>query len=282
VIIRVLGCYGSDRLVTEDGTFTQCGTCGFLLNDTVMIDAGTIGAQLDLEAQSKIRHVVLSHLHFDHIKGLPTLADNLADTENPPVAVTGTKEVLAGLRRHIFNDDVYPDFFQLLNKTHPVLTERVMSLNEEVVCDGLSITPIKVNHTVPTTGFIIADRESAVLYSGDTYQTNDLWRTARQTPNLQAAFIEASFPNRLANVARMSKHLTPTMLQAEFAKLGKPDLPLYVYHMKPRYQDEIRRELDMLNIEHLHVLEEGEILNFNASGITQTQMKSRLSYLGRA
>ena len=83
--IRVLGCHGSEQLVERDGKAFQRRTCGFLVNGTVMIDAGTIGAALRLEEQKQIRHILLSHLHFDHVQGLPTLADNLVEEETDAV-----------------------------------------------------------------------------------------------------------------------------------------------------------------------------------------------------
>ena len=87
--IKVLGCHGSDVLLSRDGATHSCNTCGFLLDDTILLDAGTVGSKLPLEAQVRIRNVFLSHLHFDHIKGLPTLADNLSEQGGPPVVVAG-------------------------------------------------------------------------------------------------------------------------------------------------------------------------------------------------
>ena len=58
----------------------------------------------------------------------------------------------------------------------------------------------------------------------------------------------------------MSKHLTPSLLAKEFKKIGKPDIPLYVYHMKPTFRDLIIRELMALEIFNLIILEEGQEL----------------------
>ena len=74
--VRVLGCHGSGQLVPGENGPVQCGTCGFLLNDQLLVDAGTIGSRLYLEEQRRIRVVVLTHLHFDHIRELPTLAES--------------------------------------------------------------------------------------------------------------------------------------------------------------------------------------------------------------
>ena len=108
--IRVLGCHGSEQFGGEKTGLHQCRTCGFLINDTVMVDAGTIGAALTLEEQRAIRHILLSHLHFDHIQGLPTFGDNLSEHAGQPVSLISIAEVLEGLQTHIFNDKVYPNF----------------------------------------------------------------------------------------------------------------------------------------------------------------------------
>ncbi|MDQ6735324.1 MAG: MBL fold metallo-hydrolase [Nitrospirota bacterium] len=111
--IRVLGCHGSEQFGGEKTGRQQCRTCGFLINDTVMVDAGTIGAALTLDEQRAIRHILLSHLHFDHIQRLPTFGDNLSEHAGQPVSLISIAEVLDGLQAHIFNDTVYPNSFKL-------------------------------------------------------------------------------------------------------------------------------------------------------------------------
>jgi glyoxylase-like metal-dependent hydrolase (beta-lactamase superfamily II) len=111
--VRVLGCHGSGQLVPGANGPIQCGTCGFLVNDQLLVDAGTIGSRLFLDEQRRIRVVLLTHLHFDHIRELPTLADNLVGEIDEPVVIAAIPEVLDGLRAHIFNGTVYPDFFRL-------------------------------------------------------------------------------------------------------------------------------------------------------------------------
>ena len=44
--------------------------------------------------QRRIRFVLLSHLHFDHIKSLPALVDNLTKEFDEPVIVAATEPVL--------------------------------------------------------------------------------------------------------------------------------------------------------------------------------------------
>lgn len=258
--IDVLGCHGSDALLHDERGPSPCHTCGFLVNDTVLIDAGTVGNKLALAAQARIRHVLLSHLHFDHIKGLPTLADNLSEQGGPPIIVAAVQEVARGLREHIFNGHVYPDFFKIPAPEHSVLACEVLTTGTTYKMAGLECIPLSVNHTVPTCGFIVRDSSSAFLYSGDTSSTEDLWQRAKQIENLKAAFIECSYPNELEHLAHISKHLTPRLFAQEWQKLKRPDIACYAYHLKPLFKAQIIRELTQLRIPQLTVLEEGQTI----------------------
>ncbi len=258
--VRVLGCHGSGQLVPGENGPVQCGTCGFLLNDRLLVDAGTIGSRLYLEEQRRIRVVVLTHLHFDHIRELPTLADNLVGEIDEPVVIAAIPEVLDGLRTHIFNDRVYPDFFRLPDAKRPVFVSRELHPGQETLLCGLGVTPIRVNHVVPTVGFLLREGDRTMLYSGDTYHTDALWQAAKNVTGLKAAFIESSFPDEMADLARVAKHLTPALLAEEFAKMARPDVPVYAYHLKPRFREQIRQELGQLDIRRLTALEEGQTL----------------------
>ena len=258
---KFLGSHGSDLFVKDGPNAQRCRCTGFLVNDNLMIDAGTMASELSFDDQIRLQYVLISHLHMDHVKELPPLADNLADIAKDPLMVASVPSVLKGLRTHLFNDQVFPDFFHLPTLQHPVLKEFPLVPGQEVWMSGLGVTPVYVNHTVPTLGFIIRDQQSAVVYSGDTYQTEEVWALAAKTPNLKAAFIETSFPDEMMAMAQVSKHLTPALLAQEFKKIGKPDLPLYVYHMKPKFQGKIVEQLKKYNIPNLTVLEEGQELH---------------------
>lgn len=258
--LRVLGCHGSGQLVAGEGGPVQCGTCGFLINDRLVVDAGTIGSRLYLDEQRRIRVVLLTHLHFDHIRELPTLADNLVGEINEPVVIAAIPEVLDGLRRHIFNGAVYPDFFRLPNPAKPVFVSCELRPGREVELCGLGVTPIRVNHVVPTVGFLLRDGDHTMLYSGDTYHTEELWQVAKGVSGLKAAFIESSFPDEMSELAKVAKHLTPALLAEEFAKMARPELPVFAYHLKPRFRERIREELGRLGIQQLTALEEGQTL----------------------
>ena len=252
--IRVLGCYGAE--------LSNHGTCGFLINGSVLLDAGSICSSLTLSEQRRIRYILISHIHADHIKGLPFLSENLFAEKPPrPVVIISFREVLDGLRRHLFNDQIWPDFTKRPSATKPIFRLRAIREGETMKIGGLGVKAFRVNHLVPCAGFLIRQKNSSLLYSGDTYQTGKIWKAATEDTHLKAAMMETSFPNALKNLAAKSKHLTPSLLFQEFSKIGKPHLPLYIYHMKPRYLERIKREVKQLKIEKVTVLEDGMVFD---------------------
>lgn len=256
--IKVLGSHGSDLLLDEAENPSACRCVGFLVDRTLLIDPGTGAGALTLNAQLQLKHILLSHAHFDHFKGLPAIADNLVGLSQHPLVVSGMVPVLRSIRTHIFNDQIFPDFFQLPTPEKPVLSEQALRLGSETPLEHIGITPFKVNHTVPSTGFLIRDQETSFVFSGDTHETDALWNAAKEDPHLKAAFIETSFPDEMLKMAVTSRHLTPGLLAGEFKKIGRPDLPLYIYHMKPRFRDRISSQLGRLKIPNLHIVQEGD------------------------
>ena len=237
--IKVLGGFGS-----ESGS---SNLTAFLVNGCVMLDAGTASSVLSPDEQSAITHVALSHAHFDHIKALPFLADNLAGLKDKPVEVAGAPEVIDPIREHIFNGLIWPDFSKL-PKDRPAFKFRKLAPGREVAFGGgLKLRAVRVNHSIPTTGFILREEGKAIVYSGDTKATEEIWEKAsRLGRELKAVFVETSFPDRMADLAERTCHLTPKTLDKELRKIKGFDGPVYVYHMKTRYVVEIEHELHAL------------------------------------
>ena len=279
--IKVLGAHG--------GEMGGCRSSGFLINGSLLLDAGTTCAALTSSERRQIQAILISHIHLDHTQGLLSLAEVLiGQKRREPVQIVSTERVLAGLRRYFFRDTICPDFTVLPTRQHPVFSFRPILAGEESVLCGLAVRAIEVHHTVPGVGFLIHERQTApqttagarsgppsagapsagvpsagasLLYSGDTGPTTQLWEVASRDPDLKAAIIETSFPNALESLAIQSKHLTPRSLAQEFAKINKPDLRLYVYHMKPYYLAQIKREIGKLGIRDVTILREGDSFN---------------------
>ena len=252
--IEVLGCHGSET--------PTANTVGFLINDQLLLEAGTASSVLPMERQKKVKSVIISHLHLDHIKSLPFLVDNRIDDEIPPIKVYGIPEVIQGLKTHLFNDSIWPDLTKIINGHYPLLEFQDLVPGERVMIDHIEVTPITVNHAVPAAGLLIRKDGRSVLYSADTGPTMDILKIGEQTSDLAAVIFETSFPDRLQKIATVSGHMTPSLLAREIEKMNRPEVPVYVFHMKPKYEQDILKELDRLLGDRVHVLQEGQVLQF--------------------
>jgi ribonuclease BN (tRNA processing enzyme) len=233
--IRVLGTYGAEGLAARPSAF--------LVNDTILLDAGTVGGALAETEQIAIEHALITHSHLDHVVGLAFLTETLALYEaRTPLTVMSLEPVVKALRTSIFNDIVWPDFSQLPSASAPILRYRALIEDAEHRVGDVAVTPVAVDHTVPCSGFILDDGVSAIVYSGDTAPTDGLWKAARRVRGLRAVILECAFPNRLAPLADVAKHMTPARIRRELDKLPG-DVPVLIYHVKPQFKDEIGDEL---------------------------------------
>jgi ribonuclease BN (tRNA processing enzyme) len=214
----------------------------YLINETVAIDAGAIGFHQGPAEQAAIRHVFLSHSHFDHLASLPIFFENIADLAQTPVVLHASLAVQEALRLDIFNGRLWPNLLEMTHDNKPFVTINTITSGQTVDVDGLRITPIAVHHVVPTLGFLIEDAGAAVVISSDTGPTEEIWQRARQTPNLKAVFLEATFPDELAQLARVSQHLTAAGFVGEMRKLSMPARFLAV-HLKAAHQDQVAKQL---------------------------------------
>jgi ribonuclease BN (tRNA processing enzyme) len=233
----------------------------FLVNDTVAIDAGSLAFALPPEDLLRINHLFLSHTHLDHLASLPAFLD-IAHTPGPDCpTLHGSDEVLECLRRDLFNDRLWPDFINMPPGRSPFLRLEALPAGRPVEVEGLRITAVPVHHAVPTVGFLVDDGKAAVVISSDTGPTDEIWKWAAAVPHLRAAFVEATFPERMAWLAEVSGHLTPSLLAREVKKLNR-DVPLFAYHLHARYRDEVAGELAALGLPRLTVAPSGQVLEF--------------------
>ena len=238
-------------------TLEQRLTC-FLIDDCVAVDAGSLGIALTGDQRSKVRNIVVTHPHMDHIASLPIFIDDLYPTLTEPVRVHATSEVIELLERDVFNWNVYPRFSDLRNNYGPVMEYVPIPIGNAFPVAHLSVIAVPVNHIVPTVGLIVSDSSSSVAFSSDTAETDLFWDVVNDMPHLDALLIEASFPNNMAELAEVSRHFTPASLGRELKKLDHNGIDVLAVHLKPSYRDLIIRELYALNIPKLGVMEPGK------------------------
>ncbi len=260
--IKVLGCYGADFYEKKNGTVKRYNPSGFLINSSVALEAGTLCGALTLTQLTQLRYIFLSHGHLDHIQSLAFLTETLLGKIQNPVVIISIKEVIDVLKNHLFNNRLWPDFTRLPSSENPIICYQEISEGIPIEVEGLKVTALRVNHVVPAIGFIIEDDHSAIVFSGDTWRTDKIWEAASRIRQLKAAFVESSFPDQLSQLARISGHLTPKLALQEFLKLTQPDIPLYLYHMKPPYLGEIQKQIKGLKNKRIRLLHDGEVLKF--------------------
>jgi cAMP phosphodiesterase len=221
----------------------------YVVNDVLAIDSGAIGFA-DLQRQKRIHSVVISHPHLDHIASLPIFIDNVyVDGPFCPV-VYGSQHTIEALKAHLFNDVVWPDFFRLSDEESPFIRFVTLRDGHPITIENMVVTPVALNHVIPTFGFIVDDGDSAVAFVSDTGPTDLIWEKIRENDRVKAVFLEAAFPNSMAWLAEKAKHLTPQMFRDEYAKLGR-SLPVVAVHIKPAFYDTVVDELQQLNLETL-------------------------------
>ncbi len=246
--LRVLGAFGSEGLGQRPSAF--------LVNDRVLVDAGTVSGALGVPAQLEIEHALISHCHLDHIAGLAFLTETLASCgARRPVVVTTTAPVIDALRSSVFNNVVWPDFGQIPDPTAPVVKYRTLVEEAEQRVGDLWVTPVAVNHTIETVGFIVHDGTRGFVYSGDTGPTEALWKASRGLTGIRAVLLECALPNRLARLAAVAQHMTPALIERELDKLP-PDVPVWIFHVKPQFHEETAEELARVGGGRVSILEQ--------------------------
>lgn len=248
--IRVLGCHG--------GEIPNFKPTSFLINNHLILDAGSITSVLSLKEQLSINHIIVTHAHADHSRDLMFWADNIIGSNGKGFTLYSIPEVLMDIKKFLFNWHIWPDL-TALPKNKPIIKLQTIKNKQELNIAGLNITLCKVNHTVPTAGVIIDDGKSSVVFSADTAPTTQLWTLALKKNNLKGIFIECSYPEDKKKLASISKHLTPSLMKEEIKKIGQK-VKVYVYHIKPQFYKKIARELKQQKIPNISILKLDEVI----------------------
>jgi ribonuclease BN (tRNA processing enzyme) len=249
VRLKVIGSSG--------GEFPGHNPPAFLIDESILLDAGTIGASLDEASQWNIRNILITHAHLDHIKGIPFLADNLIiKNKKHSVKIISISKVLMALKKNLLNGRIWPDFTIISAATRPVLELKAILPEKTFKINSYLITAFKMNHSVPAVGYIVEDRkEKRLLYTGDTGPSNAIWKAAG---DIQCAIIEVSFPEKQKAMAIKTGHLTAGLLLEEIKKMERLPERILVTHPKPLYLEQIKNEIRNLPLKNIKILKDGE------------------------
>lgn len=251
--IHVLGASGSE----DPGMNSPA----FLIDEFFLLDAGTVCLSLDRAAQRRISHVFISHAHLDHIKGIPSLVDNVVFVDPRwQLHILSSYEIIADLQNNIFNDRIWPDFNLIPDGQNPAMLYQTLSTTHPLEVAGYKIHITRVHHKVPAYGCMIEEPDGrALVYTGDTGPTEEIWRRM-QGRNVKAVIADVAFPNDMEEMALWAGHLTPSLLAKEIQKM--PVLPevVYVTHIKSPYRTHIEEQLTAISTPRIQVLRDGMIL----------------------
>jgi len=213
-----------------------------LIDDILVVDAGGLTSSLSFPAQQKIKAILLTHQHYDHIKDVPAIAFNFA-MWNAAIDIYSILPVYETLTTHLLNGKLYPKFLEQ-PQGNPTIKFTIIEPYQIERIEGYNVLAVKVNHSVPTVGYQITSPDGKVVfYTGDTGPgLADCWE--RIAPQL--LIIEASAPDRFKEFYESRGHLTPTLLKQELSSFQKLKgyLPqVVVVHLNPGLEEEIKAEI---------------------------------------
>ena len=250
--VRVLGCSG--------GIGGDRHTTSLLVDDDILVDAGTGVTRLALEDLAKIDHVFITHSHLDHHLGLPLLLDSVGAWRDRPVIVHALPEVIEILKDHIFNWRIWPDFTRVPHG-RPFMRWSPVHLGETVTLGTRHISPLPADHVVPACGYLLDSGTGSLAFSGDTGPCEAFWDAVNAVENLRHLVVECAFPQDEHDIAEDSKHHVPATLVDALSRF-KGRAEVHITHPKPGREAAILEEARArAGTRELRLLEEGRVFD---------------------
>lgn len=243
--VEVLGCSG--------GIGHRLKTTTFLVDDKLLLDAGTGVELLKMEQMLSIKDVLITHAHIDHIIGLPLMLATIYDQHKQPINVYALPEVVDALEQHVFNWTIWPDY-TCLPESKPIVKLHKVNVGDHLKIQGKNIDVLPAAHPTPTVGYCIEHNGSSFAFSGDTGINKHLWPLLNKFKP-DTLIIDVSFTDEVDELARLSGHLTPSHLAEELRNFEHP-ARILITHLKPGFEDTImqqcRKVLPDWQIDRLH------------------------------
>ena len=217
--LKVLGAYGASD--------AEHNLTGYLIDDWLAVDAGTLTSKLSFAQQGRIQAVFITHPHADHIRDLPHLIHNR------------------------FSQSVAALTSPFTGK--PPVQYRALTSGKKTMFNNVGLTVIPVDHQGPASGVIVEINGQAITFTGDTGPTHEIWKRTNKTPNVVAVISEASFPNDQQTLADESGHLSPQTFGDELKKITV-DAPIYASHRKIPFERDIESQIRNLRDRRARVL----------------------------
>jgi len=232
--IQVLGAHNCE---SQNSKFIS-----LLIDDALAIDAGGLTSSLSFPAQQKLKAILLTHHHYDHIRDVPAIAMNLF-LRNTAINIYSTQSVYDAITTHLLNGKLYPNFLER-PQDNPTIKFTIVKPHQTEQIEGYSILAVPVNHTNLTVGYqVISPKGKTIFYTGDTGpDLTECWKYISP----QLLIVEVTASNKYEEFARESRHLTPSLLKQELTSFReiKGYLPQVIaVHMDPGLEKEIETEI---------------------------------------
>jgi ribonuclease BN (tRNA processing enzyme) len=257
--VRVLGCSGAITSSANDA-HDPGGTTALLVDDDILIDAGTGVAVLNDDELARIHHVFLTHSHLDHMAYLPLMIDAVGDARGAPLTVHTSRATLEILRAHIFNNLIWPDFTRIPSPEAPSVRFEPLEVGEVFTLNGRAVIALPAEHAVPSMGFALSSGAASLAFSGDTTTNPEFWTLVCALPGLRYVIVETAFPDAQIATAHAAHHYCPSLIADDVRGIGLK-AELLISHLKPPHGaqilDELRAALPDLA---LRALRAGEVL----------------------
>ncbi|MCY4576160.1 MAG: MBL fold metallo-hydrolase [Chloroflexi bacterium] len=237
MIIRLTGAHNAESAATR--------LAGIVIDGRVALDAGSLTRSLTLEELQDLRHVFLTHRHYDHIRDLPALAyaTPLAGT----LHVYGLADTLDALAAHLMNNVIYSAYQERIGQDgNPRAQFHTLELDNAVAIGDLAITPRAATHTAPALGFLVSNGERSLYYTGDTAPG---FSTHIATAPPDVLICEVTYSDASAGDASRNGHMAPALLHREIADIVDESgwTPrVIVVHRNPAHDRQIAHEVDIL------------------------------------
>jgi len=250
--IKILGCYGN--------SVKNFRTTSYLINKSLLLDAGTVTEPLDDKQLKEIKHILISHTHLDHIKDLVFLVDELVMMGEFNIDLISVKQILEIISDNLFNNLLWPDFTVIPSEKNAIIKLHEIELEQYTEINGITVKPILMTHTVYTVGYVIKEGDRGFMFTSDTGPTKRFWEVAREEEGIEFIIADVSFPNRMKSLAILSGHMTLSILLDHVDRYGLDKIPIYINHIKPIFFDEISGELFSSGRKNIRMLEQGSTI----------------------
>jgi len=237
-------------------------TTAMLLDDDVLIDAGTGVGNLTIEEMVRIDHVLVTHAHLDHVAFIPFLVDTVGSMRAKPIIIHAIPATLDILQKHLFNWYLWPDFTKIPVATMPYMRYEALALDQTLCLDQRKITPLPAHHTIPAVGYQLDSGQASLVFTGDTTTNDALWIAVNKIENLKYLIIESAFCNRKRDIAQRSRHYCPSLLAEDLKKLERT-AEIFITHLKPGEAEITMQEINQcMESYHPRQLENNQLLEF--------------------